>query len=272
MGMPAGIFSTTMLGIFQFNSDADAPISILNSGTLWSRGDDVQMGTGNFVLAWNNKYPTPVSLSQPPNGFEPILVTTPFSGVNFGAGANLNDFQNLTTKTDDLIGTNTWHVFAIVSFDDITANDGPGYGNGYNHLIIGQWGNANQTCWALTAKNNNGHRVAQGYFSSSIGTYLVTSSMPINEVVVVEWYSDGSTMGIRVNDNPYFTSPIQGENAMLGFGNDFVRVGSKNFEGGWDVESNKLFEICTSPRKQNIIAVRNARSYFKARYNLLIQP
>ena len=246
----------------------------MNGATWAGRGDDYtdtslnNPGTGANVRRWNNRVSgSSLLIEQDDISFAPPIVRLDpvISGVNMGAAASLDDFD-VGSSFDNYISGNQWHAFAVVNFDNIT--DG---GGTLGHFIVGAIsGEGSQpnlvttAPWGIFLKEISGQNYAVGYMYNGTTTFSVSGSIAEDEFTLIEFYSDGSTMGIRTNASASSEVAISGNIDNLS--GRIPRIGSKFFNGSWEITTNRCFEISLASEQNS--DVTNVRSYFGTRYSI----
>ena len=246
------------------------------TNVTWAgRGDDI---TG-AVIKWNNRTGGTDFLDQVNASLVPTEISDNFGGVpatvpgvHCGAGSFLDMFDGADVA-DQMVGTSTWHIFALIKFDAITADD-PGF-PWRNHLIFGAINDTGGGAYVgnitLTLRDASDGpvtgKVAQGYFNGS-ATSLI--QVPITEGVphLIEWWSDGSEQHMRVDNSATTTLAITGDATLSPASQNDARVGSINFEGGWDASTNRMYELVTA--NAFIPEAAAVRNYFSTRYNVSV--
>ncbi len=264
--------SNTLVALRASAAPAGPATPQLMTGATWvGRGDDVTLHSASVVRHWNNRVASGANLlTQASSGFAPTQVTsalggTPASvdGVHFGSGGSLDQWS--AANVSAFVSATQWHMFAVVHFDSITANDGLFY----NHNIFCSC-NTTTAAWvngfSLTVRDNAGTKQAVGYFHNGTTAFSASATIIEDAPCLIEWYGDGSIMGIRVNAGAAVTASYSGN--MRNYASDLVRSGSLNYEGGWDITTNRLFELAVANQKN--ADVSTVRSYFAARYNLAV--
>jgi hypothetical protein len=240
------------------------------TNVTWAgRGDDL---TG-AVTKWNNRTGGTDFLDQTNSAFVPTEISDNFGGVpatvpgvHCGSGSGLDMWD--ATAFSSMVGANTWHIFALVKFDSISADD-----VGFpwrNHALFTQdtSGAGYLSDFALTLRNASTGpvtgKVAQAYFNGSASSLIqvaITESVPH----LIEWWGDGSDQHMRVDNSATTTLAITGSNPLT---HPNARVGSVNFEGGWDALGNRMYELVTA--NAVIPEAAAVRDYFSTRYNVSV--
>jgi hypothetical protein len=248
------------------------------TNVTWAgRGDDLTYNGPPSVTRWNNRVAAGTDyLVQTSGGLYPTEISDTFGGdpstvpgVHMGAGGSLDQFEN-ATQASSMIGASTWHIFALIQFGAISADD-PASPH-HNHAIFAQCDKVSGSYtsnFALTLRNASDGpvtgKVAQAYFngsSSSLIQVACTESVPH----LLEWWGDGSDQHLRVDDSAIATLGISG--AISFSPEDDIRLGSVNFEGGWDNSLNRIYELISA--NAVIPEAESVRNYFATRYNVAV--
>lgn len=244
----------------------------LMTGATWAgRGDDRLNASG--VQYWNNRVAGGTDLlAQADASFRPTAITDTFGGtpatvdgVHFGAGGAMDQFD--APLLSSFIGLNQWHIFALVKFStiDYVANL---TGISLIFTATSTLSGAFATSFSLDArKTAGGAPIIYGYFVNTASTgYSVSAPLTLGAAALIEFWGDSSTMSLRVNAAAAVTSAYTGN--LLNHAVHKVRVGSINYEGGWDYDTNRLYELAVANQKNATVA--NIRNYFAARYNVAV--
>lgn len=201
---------------------------------------DVTFGVNPAILEMNNQVAGDAQLRQATTSIQPTQVTKDTqTAFHCGDGGTLDMFQSAPEILSDFISNNEWHMFTVVNFDAVTASvaEDPAQ----RHMLFGVLTGH----FALTLADDTGTPGAYGHANNG-GDIAVNAAFTEGQWSLVEFWNDGSTMGIRVDDGTPDTSAWSGTIPTTAQGmNGPIIVGSSAFAGGWDSNTNTMAAIST---------------------------
>lgn len=217
------------------------------SPTFSGSVEDVTFFTSPSIDYLTNQVPTGPALRAyaASSGFAPTQVTKDGKlAFHCGSGSFLDALESFGGEVlSDFISDDGWHVFTVVNFGAITApsSEDPGH----QHLLFGGFAlTPSGGHFALTLHEDMGAHYAQGFANNGAFDLIARDALSENAYHLVEFWNTGTVMGIRVDDAAEMTTAWTGKvpAGSPGMGN-IVRVGSVNYQGGWDSDTNVMSEL-----------------------------
>jgi hypothetical protein len=255
--------------------EAPVPLSLLDpalaTNMVWTgHGDDRVIVLGSQISQWNNRvsgggdiitgHATDGNSAVPYIDSRDINATGNKQAINCGTTNNHKGWYN-TGVLNTLISADEWHVFVVVFFNVITADDATPQ---YNHCLMSEADTGNgaySSDWALVLRNDGGSDIVQAYVNSGTSSIISVPAFE-NTPMLIEWWADGVNHYLRVNDGSV------AQDGNLAFTHNGLRVGSVNNDGGWGGYQNECFEIAIA--NAEIPEANAVRGYFEDKYAISI--
>lgn len=251
----------------------------LGTNVIWAgRGDNYFENPVGQAQRWNNRVSGgSENIDGHPNGavFHPFIITRNVNGLGVKEGvqfatssstakgwADINEWLNLVQAT-------RWHVMMLLHVQACSVNDPQDY---YNETLLAQSNISSGgwlTNWCMNLRNHpvDGPSV-QVYVDNGAGGVSVHHAVfPVAppEVVLIEWWADGTDHHVRVNNGTISTDALPAGGAASR-ANNYIKWSSINFQGNTSNTQNEMYELAIAD--DVIPEALNLRSHFNQRYGV----